>query len=150
MEQAQQGKTGSVPVDKRTKEYKTSVGNTDAHAQKVAVGFVHLHGPLFFARKNFKEKIDATDKGPDGTALTMEYDRTEKELVIRCGKHEAFIPSSNIVSYSALESFKKIPHVQPTSGASANTKISAQVSGPHDHVFAGLGQGQTGAGERIK
>lgn len=140
-----------VHVDKRTKEYKETVGNAGAFPQKVTVGFAHLHGPLFFARKNFKEKIDVrSDKGPDGTPITMEYDRTEKELVIRCGNHEAFIPSSNIVSYAGLDSVKKIPQVQTTTNVSANPNLNAQVSGPHDHVFAGLGQGQTGVGGKVK
>jgi len=151
MEQAQTRKTESVHVDKRTKEYKEQIGNTGAAPQKVNVGWVHFHGPLFFAGKNFKEKIDVrSDKTPDGKPLSMEYDRTEKELVIRGGKFESFIPSSNIVSYSALEAIKKIPQVQPTTNVSANPSISAQVSGPHDHVFAGLGQGQTGQGQKVK
>lgn len=117
----------------------------------VDVGFVHLHGPLFFAKKNWKEKIDTrTDKGPQGGGVEMEYNRGEKELVIRCEGHEAFIPSSNVVSYSAKKSVAKIPVIKTTSGASANTKINAQASGPHDHVFAGLGQGQTGVGSKVK
>ena len=112
---------------------------------KVEVGFIHFHGPLFFARKNWKEKIDSrVDKSPEGYPIHMEYDRAEKELRISCDKYESFIPSSNIVSYSPLKAIAKVPVVQPTSGASANPKITAQVSGPHDHVFAGKGQGQTG------
>lgn len=151
MEQAQNGKTGPISVDKRTKEYKATVANTDTHAQRVTVGFVHLHGPLFFAGKNFKDRIDVRhDKTPDGKPLSMEYDRTEKELVIRGGNYESFIPSSNIVSYTPLTAVEKVPYVKPTSDASANPNIKAQVSGPHDHVFAGLGQGQTGVGGRIK
>jgi len=138
-------------VDKRTKEYKGTVGNTDQAPHKVTVGFVHLHGPLFFAGKNFKDRIDIrADKTPDGQPLSMEYDRTEKELVIRGGKYESFIPSSNIVSYSPIESVKKIPQAQTTTNVSANPSINAQVSGPHDHVFAGLGQGQTGVGQKVK
>lgn len=112
---------------------------------KLEIGFVHLHSPLFFARKNWKEKVDVrTDKGPQGEVMEMEYCRTDKELKVTCGAHESFIPSSNIVSYSPLKTVEKVPAVKPTSGKSANLKINAQVSGPHDHVFAGQGAGQTG------
>ncbi len=145
MEQAQNGKAGPLPVDKRSKEYKATLTNSDASPQKVTVGWVHLHAPLFFARKNFKEKVDVrTDKSPDGKLLTMEYDRTEKELVVRCGDYEQFIPVTNIRGYEAIATTKKIPAIQPTSNVGANPKITAQVSGPHDHVFAGQGAGQTG------
>ena len=151
MEQAQRSPSGSVSVDKRTKEYKQTIGNSDAYPQKVQVGSVQFHGTLFFAKKNFKEKLDVrSDKGPDGTPITLEYDRTEKELAIRCGKHKGFIPYSNIVIYYPIESIENIPQVQPTTGASAVPGMNAQVSGPHDHVFAGLGNGQTGMGAKVK
>jgi len=149
--QAQAHKAESLPVDKRTKGYKEAISQAPASPQKVPVGFVHLHGPLFFAGKNFKDRIDVrSDKTPDGQALSMEYDRNEKELVIRGGKYESFIPSSNIVSYAALSMVKKIPQAQTTSNVTANPSLNAQVSGPHDHVFAGLGQGQTGVGGKVK
>ena len=141
----------TIKNDKRTKEYKATVDNSGARPQRVTVGQCHFHNVVFFAGKNFGEKIDIrAHKTPDGKPITMEYDRTEKELVIRGGKHESFIPSSNIVSYSPIETVEKIPLVQPTSNVSANPSINAQVSGPHDHVFAGLGQGQTGVGGKVK
>lgn len=110
---------------------------------KVQVGFVHLHAPLFFARKNWKEKIDTrTDKGPQGEVIRLEYDTDDKELKVNCGDHVAFIPSSNVVSYSPTKELEKVPVVKTTSGKGANPKITAQVSGPHDHVFA-QGPGKT-------
>lgn len=156
MEQSQARQTGSIPVDKRTKEYRDMVNfqkesNPESGTRLVDIGFCHFHGPVFFARKNFKEKIDVrSDKGPDGSALSMRYDRDEKEMILRCGDHEAFVPSSNIVSFVPLHAAKKIPLIQPTSNVSANPSINAQVSGPHDHVFAGLGSGQTGVGQKVK
>lgn len=109
---------------------------------KVKVVFTHLHAPLFFAKKNWKEKIDArTDKGPQGAKIEMEYDRDEKELCLRCDVDEIFIPSSNMISY--VPEGKAAAVVKPTSNASSNPKIQAQVSGPHDHVFAGQGAGKT-------
>lgn len=115
--------------------------------ENTKVSFVHLHSPLFFAGRNWGEKIDVknTAKGK----VEMSYDRGEKELLIRCDGHTSYIPSSNIVSYTPLgETHTKA--VKPTSDASANPNVNAQVSGPHDHVFAGLGQGQTGAGKKVK
>lgn len=130
-------------VDKRTKEYKAV--NPEIASRKLAIGWVHLHAPLFFAGKNFKEKIDIrSDKSPDGKLLSFEYDRDEKELTVRCGKHEQIIPNTNIRGIERLQVTNSIPQIPTTSGASANPSIQAQVSGPHDHVFAGQGAGQTG------
>lgn len=113
----------------------------------IEVSFVHLHTPLFFAGRNWGEKLDIknTQKGK----IKMFYDRREKELLIQCDGHASYIPSSNMVSYTPVgETHTKA--VQPTTNVSANPQINAQVSGPHDHVFAGMGAGQTGAGKKVK
>ncbi len=108
---------------------------------KLDVTFIHLHAPLFFAKKNFKEKIDSRiDKGPQGGAIEMEYDRSEKELCLKCEGHTAYIPSSNIVSYQTAVA--STPAVNPIATKGPNTRIRAQASTPHDHVFAGQGAGQ--------
>jgi hypothetical protein len=112
---------------------------------KVKVGFATLHGPLFFASKNWGEKLDVrnTAKG----RLEMEYDQDTSTLTVKCEGKETFLPHTSVFSY---EGITKDPRVEPVTHASANPKIQAQVSGPHDHVFAGQGAGQTGAGKRVK
>lgn len=111
---------------------------------KLEVSFIHLHSPLFFAKKNWKEKIDSrTDRGPAGGKIVMEYDRSEKELCLTCEGHTAFIPSSNVVSYAPL--IAATAPVNPIASKGANTRIRAQASTPHDHVFAGPGGGQVGS-----
>lgn len=114
---------------------------------KINVSFAHLHSPLFFAGRNWGEKIDVknTAKGK----VTMSYDRDSKELQIQCEGKETFIPSSNVVSYEpmpeGLEAQAKHlntppvnPLVNPPKG-----KIKAQASSPMDHVHQGLGGGKT-------
>jgi hypothetical protein len=115
----------------------------------VQVGYVQMHGVLFFGGKNFKEKIDVrTDKARGGGSLDITYDRDTKELTIRGEGCVMHLPSTSVFGYTPIDSLA--PKVTPFSGVGANTKLNAQVSGPHDHVFAGLGQGQTGAGKAIK
>lgn len=130
-------------IDKRTKEYREAQATDET---KMEVSFAHLHTPLFFAGRNWGEKLDVrhTAKGK----ITMTYDKEEKTLHVRCDGLEAYIPSSNLVSYSPL---KNPPlKVQEVSHAGAVPGMNAQVSGPHDHVFAGLGGGQTGMGAKVK
>lgn len=113
--------------------------------KKVDITFLHLHTPLFFAGRNWGEKLDKrqTAKGK----IEMTYWRENSEVHITCEKHFAIIPISNVVSMTPIPAE---PLVEPVSKAMANAKINAQVSGPHDHVFAGLGAGQTGAGKKVK
>lgn len=112
---------------------------------KVKVGFATLHGPLFFAGRNWGEKLDVrnTAKGK----FEMEYDTDGSTLTVRCEGKETFLPHTSVFSYEGTTTEKRI---EPVSHASANPKIQAQVSGPHDHVFAGKGAGQTGAGAKVK
>lgn len=113
--------------------------------KRIDISFLHLHAPLFFANKNWGEKIDTrnTHKGK----IEMVYDRDLSEVLIKCEKHVSIIPISNVVS---MTPFTTEPLPETVSHASANHKITAQVSGPHDHVFAGAGAGQTGLGKKVK
>ena len=155
MDQSQAHQTGPIPLDKRTKEYKQSQEkNMDETAHKLKVGFLHLHSPLFFAKKNWKEKIDTrTDKGPQGGKVEIEMieeDGRPLKCIMRCEGHELFLPPTSVFSYAAEKAINKVPLIKPTTGVSANTSINAQVSGPHDHVFGGVGAGQTGLGKNVK
>lgn len=113
---------------------------------KVNVAFAHLHGPLFFAKRNWGEKLDIqnTSKG----RITMTYDREAKELHLECEGKESYLPSTSIFSYEPipasldamvehLSTPSANPLVNPPKGKPGpKPKVTAQVSGPHDHVFA--------------
>lgn len=112
---------------------------------KIDLTFAHLHSPLFFAGKNWGEKLDIknTAKG----SIQLSYDRTEKELLIKSGGSVAIIPTSNVVSMTPLLEITQCGNVenpkcpQPVTLAPRG-KIKAQVSGPNDHVHAGPGAGK--------
>ncbi len=116
--------------------------------KSVDCGLVHFNNVVFFAKKNFKEKIDARiDKGPQGGAIkisVLEIDGEPKKATIEGEGHYLNLPITSIFSYTPRVEANKHPIISPTSNVSANPKITAQVSGPHDHVFAGMGAGQTG------
>lgn len=105
--------------------------------------FVHLHSPLFFAKRNWGEKL--TPNSSKGK-LQMRYDREQKEVLLKCDGHQTIIPTSNVVSMdpapAGIEDFAEAmtapavnPMVNPPKGK-PGPKPKAQVSGPHDHVFA--------------
>lgn len=113
--------------------------------KRIDITFLHLHAPLFFANRNWGEKLDTrnTAKG----RIEMVYDRDLAEVLIKCEKHVSIIPISNVVS---MTPFTTDPLPEPVATKGPNAKITAQVSGPHDHVFAGAGAGQTGLGKKVK
>lgn len=109
---------------------------------KIDLSFAHLHGPLFFANKNWGEKLDVknTAKGK----IQLSYDREHKELTVKCDGFTTIVPSSNIVSMTPIPEAMPAQVNQPLEAA-LNTAVipprgpgrpKAQVSGPHDHVFA--------------
>lgn len=120
---------------------------------KINLSFVELHSPLFFAEKNWGQKLELA-KVRSGTIRITEmiYDRADKELCLRGqsdkGFFEGFVPSSNIISYTPLpEGLGALkapiaelvnPLVNPP-----KAKVKAQVGAPNDHVFAGPGAGKT-------
>ena len=60
------------------------------------------------------------------------------------------LPAGGVFTYTPRKESDKHGLVQPVSHAGAVPGMNAQVSGPHDHVFAGLGGGQTGVGGKVK
>jgi hypothetical protein len=106
---------------------------------KIELSFAHLHSPLFFANKNWGEKLDTknTSKG----SISLIYDRTEKELLIKSGIHESIIPLSNVVSMTPKTGAPT--DMIPPKGPAPSGKIKAQASSPVEHVQAGPGFGKT-------
>lgn len=111
---------------------------------KIKINFAQLHGPFFLAGKNFSDKLDPANLA----GLSLEYDRTEKELLVtwtdRMGTHVGIIPYSNVVCMTEGE-VKKKP-VQITHPMVAGLQ-GAQVETPMSHVHAGYGHGKTGKGK---
>lgn len=109
---------------------------------KIDCSFVHLHAPLFFAGRNWGEKLDIknTSKGK----IALSYDRDTRELHLECDGKEAFLPSTSVFSYIpkgvVLDATAQSQPERQKPGP--KPKITAQVSGPHDHVFA-QGPGKT-------
>lgn len=125
-------------------------------SKKIEISFLHLHSPLFFAKRNWGEKIDSAvhHKGK----VEMVYDRELGEVLIKCEKHTSIIPISNVVSMTPVsDSLEEQaaagpqivanPLVNPPKGKPGpKTILKPQASSPHDHVFAGPGAGQAGIG----
>lgn len=107
---------------------------------QLEIKFAELHAPLFLAGTNLQMKLDPTKR----VGLKLIYDRGEKELIVQWNGHEAIVPISNVASMTAktVELIKPVPtapHPELARG-----KITAQVSTPQSHVFAGAGHGDTG------
>lgn len=112
---------------------------------KIELCFAELHTPLFLGGTNWGHKLDAM-KNSKGK-ITLFYDRAEKELIVGAAGRIAIIPTSNVVSMTPIEIAEidalaeKIKEAQvelgkPTIYNKPGPKPKAQVSGPHDHVFA--------------
>lgn len=103
----------------------------------IDIKFAEVHNPLFLAGKNFGMKLD-----PGKLAgLQLQYDRQEKELIVRWEGQTGIIPSSNIACM--VEGLPEVKVPQYTHPIVAGIS-SAQVGSPMDHVFAGQGHGKTG------
>lgn len=104
---------------------------------QIKLRFAELHNPLFFAGRNWGTKLDPGVKAE----LSIFYDREQKELIVKTGDRECFLPYSSVQSMEAGEPEKRA--VQITHPIVAGI-ASAQVETPYGHVHAGLGQGKTG------
>lgn len=103
----------------------------------IPIKFAELHNALFLGGKNLQTKLD-----PGKLAgLVIEYDRTEKELLVTWNGQTGIIPSSNIACM--VEGSPEKPAVQITHPIVAGI-ASAQVETPMSHVHAGYGAGKTG------
>lgn len=110
---------------------------------RIKAAFAHLHSPLFFAKVNWGDKIDVKNTAKGKVELT--YDRTNDELEVTLGNKTTFIPKPSIFSWEPLEveAPRQEPEIKPEPAKPRQTKLSAQASGPNDHVFAGPGSGKT-------
>jgi hypothetical protein len=105
---------------------------------KIDLTFAELHHPLFLGGTNWQLKLqEKTAKGH----LTLVYDRSEKELLVKFNEHIAIIPTTNVACmHPKLDSIKPIE--EKKHNTQPNPKITAQVGSPMDHVFAGPGKGK--------
>lgn len=114
---------------------------------KIELSFAELHNPLFLNNTNWGQKLKP-NMGTKGK-LELAYDRVEKELLVKAGSRIAIIPVGNVssmepVSTEALpKETEQVMEITPKGKPGPKPKINAQVSGPHDHVFAGRGGGKT-------
>lgn len=107
----------------------------------IKVKFAELHAPLFLNGKNHGLKLFSKN------GIILEYDKEEKELLVNYRGSIAHLPSTSVHSYepdSMTLSEAAMTELSQSSGPSIapTKKVKAQVSGPHDHVFAGQGAGK--------
>lgn len=93
--------------------------------------FVSFHTPVFFAAKNWGNKIEPYHKSTIGKIKAFLENDT---VMLQVGERQSRIPISNVVSYEFLagEAPKveaEIPRLKP------GPKPKAQVGGPTHHVF---------------
>lgn len=103
---------------------------------KTDVEFAILHTPLFLGGTNLGDKLDPNKR----TGLSLVFDEDRKRLIVGWNNKEANVPEANCASW--VEGT-----VKPKSGvyqAPSGKTVTAQVSSPTDHVFAGHGSGKTG------
>lgn len=107
------------------------------------IKILHVGGPMLLGGKNFPDRLDV-DKWP---GLEIVYDRAERSCTVTWNKEVAEVPMF----------IYKIPGKSKWAGRNVQTdapivaipgpKVTAQVSGPTHHVFAGPGSGKTGQEE---
>lgn len=105
--------------------------------EKIDIKFAHLHNPLFFAGRTWGDKLNLSAVA----GLRMQYDRTEKELIVGFDNQECIVPVTNIQSMQ-----EGIPDKRPQQIHHPMVQgiASAQVETPYGHVHAGPGHGKTG------
>lgn len=121
---------------------------------KIDLRFAELHAPLFMSDekhqgKNFGMKLDAKKH----SGIRMLYDTDTQTLHISHGGLDAIIPATNVVSMMPAPVEKAAPQprgVEAVLMAEPVKPVTAQVSTPQSHVFAGPGGGVTGQEERQK
>lgn len=110
---------------------------------RIPIQFANLMKPLFLNRRNFGEKLE------NKIDLVLEYDTQRKELYVQYNGRVAIIPSSGLASIEPTNP-EDVGYnggkFQPVKTHGSHPTIagiaSAQVSSPHDHVFAGPGNGK--------
>ena len=102
-----------------------------------SVLFLHMPDDVFHAGKNFGKKL--SPKAVQG--LQIFYDKSEHEFEIVYNKRSQFVDRTGcrweLESGAVTEEVRNEHKPEILQG-----RKSAQVSGPHDHVFAGEGAGK--------
>lgn len=102
---------------------------------KISLCFAELHNALFLNGTNLNLKLDIKNR-PE---LSLTYDREEKELLVVYKGVLAIVPSSNVSSMTPIDPSilgVSLSSPQPKPVIPFKGKGKAQVSTPHDHVFA--------------
>lgn len=117
--------------------------------------FIETHSDLFMAGTNMGKKIDVTAHKFRG--IYLQYDPKNEFYLVWFKNELSRLPKTSVhndipldvkdtkYEHPKFEIETKAPQATPT----ANPSITAQVSTPHDHVFANA-PGVTGLGQRIK
>lgn len=111
---------------------------------KLPLSFVELHAPLFMGEgtgKNWGVKLYKKQAKGD---LLLTYDREHGEVLVKHGNAIAIIPLPNVISmWPESEAVQENPASLVQHKPVGRPPKNAQVSTPHDHVFAGNGAGKT-------
>ena len=104
----------------------------------IKIEFAELHNALFMAGVNLQLKLDPKKR----EGMVLEYYREFKELHVKYKDKTAIVPTTNV---SAMIPASEVDVQDPaTAQVTPMGKVTAQVSSPMDHVFAGPGHGKTG------
>lgn len=106
--------------------------------EPLEIVFADLHNPLFFAGKNFGQKLEPIKLA----GLKLQYYRDWEELHVFWQGRMAIVPKPAIASMEpgSLKDFPKpVQIVHPMVAGIA----SAQVETPFGHVHAGPGKGKS-------
>ena len=104
---------------------------------RTEIEWAELHSPLFLSGTNLGMKLDPKKR----MGLKMAYDEDKKHLYVTYNGATTRVPEPSILNMVELGD-----QVTPTivhEPKVIKRVISAQVSGPQDHVFGGLGNGKT-------
>lgn len=106
---------------------------------KVKVRLAKTHAPIFVGTKNGTSGKNLKDTLISGGGLGLEYDTDQQELLVTWEGVTTHVVGSTVISYEpAIAGVVELPKQTIEHKSS---RVSAQVSGPHDHVFQGEGKG---------
>lgn len=102
--------------------------------------FIETHNPIFINGVNLGQKIDITKR----TNLYIQHDEKKDKYLIWVNGGLAILPPSSVNSSIPIDikdtGYKhptfEVEIQKPVEAAQFNGKIQAQISHPHDHVFA--------------
>jgi hypothetical protein len=102
--------------------------------------FAECHTPLFLNGINLGTKLDPTKRA----GLYLQYDKKNEFLLVWLHKQLSMVPKETVVNMVAINiedtgythpTFE-IKLAEPIQAGQVNSKIVAQVSTPHGHVFS--------------